>query len=39
MLGLDFKEDFGLLVTECLIRALELRMDKRPRGGGAKEIG
>ena len=30
MLGLDFKDDFGLLVTECLIRALELRMDKRP---------
>jgi tetratricopeptide (TPR) repeat protein len=30
MLALDFKEDFSLLVTECLIRALELRMDKRP---------
>ena len=28
LLGLDFKEDFSLLVTECLIRALELRMDK-----------
>lgn len=28
MLALDFKNDFGLLVTECLIRALELRMDK-----------
>ncbi len=24
----DFKEDFPLLVTECLIRAVELRMDK-----------
>jgi tetratricopeptide (TPR) repeat protein len=29
VLGLDFKEDFPLLVTECLIRAAELRMDKR----------
>lgn len=29
-LGRDFKEDFSLLVTECLIRAVELRMDKRP---------
>ena len=28
-LGADFKEDFPLLVTECLIRAVELRMDKR----------
>jgi tetratricopeptide (TPR) repeat protein len=27
-LGTDFKEDFSLLVTECLIRAVELRMDK-----------
>jgi tetratricopeptide (TPR) repeat protein len=31
MLGLDFKQDMGLLVTECLIRALELRMDKVPQ--------
>lgn len=32
-LGADFKEDFSFLVTECLIRAIELRMDKpaRPR--------
>jgi tetratricopeptide (TPR) repeat protein len=30
MLGLDFKDDLGLLITECLIRAVELRMDKRP---------
>jgi tetratricopeptide (TPR) repeat protein len=30
MLGLDFKDDLGLLVTQCLIRAAELRMDKRP---------
>jgi hypothetical protein len=29
-LGTDFKDDFGLLLTECLIRAAELRMDKRP---------
>ena len=27
-LGADFKEDFSLLATECLIRAVELRMDK-----------
>jgi len=27
-LGTDFKEDFSLLVTECLIRAVELRMDR-----------
>jgi tetratricopeptide (TPR) repeat protein len=30
-LGADFKEDFSLLVTECLIRAIELRMDKPAR--------
>ncbi len=38
MLGLDFKEDFGLLVTECLIRALELRMDKRPPAEAQKKL-
>ena len=27
-LGADFKEDFSLLLTECLIRAVELRLDK-----------
>ena len=27
-LGEDFKSDFSLLVTECLIRAVELHMDK-----------
>lgn len=27
-LGQDFKNDFSLLVTECLIHAVELRMDK-----------
>ncbi|HXJ93498.1 MAG TPA: hypothetical protein VMT20_11520 [Terriglobia bacterium] len=30
-LGTDFKEDFSLLLTECLIRAVELRMDKPPQ--------
>jgi tetratricopeptide (TPR) repeat protein len=30
-LGTDFKEDFPLLLTECLIRAVELRLDKSPR--------
>jgi tetratricopeptide (TPR) repeat protein len=30
-LGTDFKEDFSLLVTECLIRAVELRLDKPPK--------
>jgi tetratricopeptide (TPR) repeat protein len=29
-LGSDFKEDFPLLVTECLIRAAGLRIDKVP---------
>ena len=27
-LATDFKEDFSLFVTECLIRAVELRLDK-----------
>ncbi|HEV2426227.1 MAG TPA: tetratricopeptide repeat protein [Terriglobia bacterium] len=31
VLGADFKEDFSFLVTECLIRAVELRMDKPAR--------
>lgn len=34
----DFKEDFSLLVTECLIRAVELRMDKLPVPDAAKQI-
>jgi len=38
LLGLDFKDDFGLLVTECLIRALELRMDKRPAADAQKRL-
>lgn len=29
-LGQDFKNDFSFLVTECLINAVELRMDKPP---------
>ncbi len=37
-LSSDFKEDFPLLVTECLIRAVELRMDKRPKAEVAKSI-
>src|SRR5947207_6511179 len=31
MLGTDFKDDFSLLLTECLIRSIELRMDKPPK--------
>jgi len=34
----DFKEDFSLLVTECLIRAVELRMDKVPEAEAAKQV-
>lgn len=37
-LGADFKEDFPLLLTECLIRAVELRMDKRPAAEAEKSI-
>ena len=35
----DFKADFSLLVTECLIRAVELRMDKVPAPEVTKQIG
>jgi tetratricopeptide (TPR) repeat protein len=38
LLALDFKEDFPLLVTECLIRAAELRMDKRPQAEAEKSL-
>jgi len=38
VLGLDFKDDFSLLVTECLIRALELRMDKIPAADAQKRL-
>ncbi len=37
-LAADFKEDFSLLVTECLIRAVELRMDKRPKAEAEKTV-
>ena len=35
----EFKADFSLLVTECLIRAVELRMDKVPAPGATKQVG
>jgi tetratricopeptide (TPR) repeat protein len=38
MLSLDFKEDFPLLVTECLIRAAELRLDKRSKADAEKSL-
>jgi tetratricopeptide (TPR) repeat protein len=38
LLGLDFKEDFGLLVTECLIRALEVRIDKPSPAEAEKKL-
>jgi tetratricopeptide (TPR) repeat protein len=38
MLAPDFKEDFPLLVTECLIRAVELRMDKVAKPTAAKAL-
>jgi hypothetical protein len=37
-LGSDFKEDFALLLTECLIRAAELRMDKHPKAETQKLV-
>jgi tetratricopeptide (TPR) repeat protein len=33
-----FKEDFPLLVTECLIRAAELRLDKRQQAEAEKNL-
>jgi tetratricopeptide (TPR) repeat protein len=38
-LASSFKGDFPLLVTECLIRAAELRLDKRPSGEAEKSLG
>jgi len=38
LLGSDFKEDFYLLVTECLVRIVELRMDKRPATEAEKSV-
>jgi tetratricopeptide (TPR) repeat protein len=37
-LASSFKEDFPLLVTECLIRAAELRLDKRPPTEAEKSL-
>jgi tetratricopeptide (TPR) repeat protein len=34
----DFKADFSLLLTECLIRAVELRMDKVPAAEAARQV-
>lgn len=36
MLGNDFKQDFPLLLTQCLIRAAELHMDHRPKADAEK---
>ena len=33
-----FKEDFPLLVTQCLIRAAELHLDKRPQAEAEKSL-
>jgi tetratricopeptide (TPR) repeat protein len=37
-LASSFKEDFPLLVTECLIRAAELRLDNRPPAEAEKSL-
>ena len=37
-LASSFKGDFPLLVTECLIRAAELRLDKRPPAEAEKRL-
>jgi tetratricopeptide (TPR) repeat protein len=37
-LASSFKEDFPLLVSECLIRAAELRLDKRPPAQAEKSL-
>jgi tetratricopeptide (TPR) repeat protein len=37
-LASSFKDDFPLLVTECLIRAAELRLDKRPQAEAEKSL-
>ncbi|MEJ2010040.1 MAG: hypothetical protein P8Z30_18115, partial [Acidobacteriota bacterium] len=34
----DFKSDFTLLVTECLIRAIEIRMDKVSAAQAKKQV-
>ncbi|HLW78670.1 MAG TPA: tetratricopeptide repeat protein [Terriglobia bacterium] len=37
-LNSDFRNDFSLLLTECLIRAVELKMDKRPKAEAEKAV-
>jgi tetratricopeptide (TPR) repeat protein len=37
-LASSFKEDFPLLITQCLIRAAELRLDKRPQAEAEKSL-
>ncbi len=37
-LNRDFKEDFPLLLTECLIRMVELRLDKTPKADADKVV-
>jgi tetratricopeptide (TPR) repeat protein len=37
-LASSFKEDFPLLVTQCLIRAAELRLDKRQQAEAEKSL-
>ncbi len=37
-LGSDYKNDFSLLLTECLIHAIELRMDRTPPAQAQKEV-
>ncbi len=34
----DYKNDFSLLVDECLVRAIELRMDKLPQAQATKQV-
>lgn len=38
LLPTDFKEDFGLFTVECLISAVELRLDKRPAAEAASRL-
>jgi tetratricopeptide (TPR) repeat protein len=37
-LGQDFKDDFPLFLTECLIRAVELRLDKPAKAAAEKSV-
>ncbi len=37
-LGEDYRNDYSLLATECLIRAVELRMDKTPAAQAQKSV-